>query len=231
MTNFVDNAGIYIESNPWLALVAVFLGGLLTASSPCVLAMIPLMMSFVAGRKKPGFWGAFFLSLIFVLGLAITFTAMGMVAALAGKPYGEVPSGWNWVVSLICLLMGLHVVGLIEIKIPNLAPFQPKIRGPAGALILGLLFGLVSAPCAGPIVVVLLAYLAGSGASIPYGGLLLLAYALGHSLLILLAGTSMGFAQHLVESRRMTRATEIMRRGAGVVIVLVGAFFAYRALG
>ena len=51
LNRLVANAGQYIHTNPWLALVAVFLGGIITASNPCVLAMIPLMMSFVAGRK------------------------------------------------------------------------------------------------------------------------------------------------------------------------------------
>jgi cytochrome c biogenesis protein CcdA len=100
----------------------------------------------------------------------------------------------------------------------------------AGALIMGLLFGVVSAPCAAPILVVLLTYLAGAGASVAYGGVLLLAYALGHSVLILVAGTSMGAARTLIESRRVTRATEIMRRAAGVVIVVVGLYFGYLGL-
>ena len=51
LEQLVANAGDYIHSNPAIALVAVFIGGLLTASNPCVLAMIPLMMSFVAGRR------------------------------------------------------------------------------------------------------------------------------------------------------------------------------------
>ena len=97
-------------------------------------------------------------------------------------------------------------------------------------MILGLLFGLVSAPCAAPILVVLLTYLAGSGASIPYGGGLLLAYALGHSLLIIVAGTSMGAARALIENKKMTRATEILRRGAGAVILLVGLYFGLRGV-
>ena len=61
LDTFVADANQYIHTNPWLALVAVFVGGILTASNPCVLAMIPLMMSFVAGRKeeKPGVLRAF----------------------------------------------------------------------------------------------------------------------------------------------------------------------------
>jgi len=99
-----------------------------------------------------------------------------------------------------------------------------------GALVLGLLFGIVSAPCAAPILVVLLTYLAGSGSSVSWGGTLLLVYALGHSVLILIAGTSMGAARQLIENKKATRALEILRRGAGAAIVLVGVYFAYRGL-
>ncbi len=76
----------------------------------------------------------------------------------------------------------------------------------------------------------LLTYLAGSGASVPYGALLLLVYALGHSVLILLAGTSMGAARKLIESKKITRATDVMRRLAGAIIILVGVFFVYSGL-
>jgi len=231
--DFVTNAGQYIDTSPWLAIVAVFLGGVLTASNPCVLAMIPLMMSFVAGRKqeKPGVLRAFGFSMIFVLGLSITFTGLGMIAALAGKMYGDVSGVWNWIVALVCVVMGLHLMNVLTVPIPSLGDrVQPKTRGFLGALLLGLLFGLVSAPCAAPILVVLLTYLAGSGASVTYGGLLLLVYALGHSLLILIAGTSMGAARALIENKKMTRAMDILRKVAGAVIVLVGVYFGYRGV-
>jgi len=231
--DLVQNAGQYINTNPWLAIAAVFVGGILTASNPCVLAMIPLMMSVVAGRREEGprVLRALGFSFVFVLGLSITFTAMGMVAALAGRIYGEVSSAWNWVVAAVCVVMGLHLMGVLTVPIPTLAgKVQPKTRGLLGALVLGLLFGLVSAPCAAPILVVLLTYLAGSGASVPYGGLLLLVYALGHSLLIIIAGTSMGAARTLIENKKMMRTTGILRKSAGAVIVLVGLYFGYRGL-
>ena len=233
LDSFVANANQYIHTNPWLALVAVFVGGILTASNPCVLAMIPLMMSFVAGRKeeKPGVLRAFLFSLVFILGLAVTFTVLGMIAALAGKMYGDVSGVWNWVVATVCVVMGLHLMGLLTIPIPSLGgKLQPKTRGFLGALVLGLLFGVVSAPCAAPILVVLLTYLAGSGSSVAWGGTLLLVYALGHSVLILIAGTSMGAARQLIENKKATRVLEILRRGAGAAIVLVGVYFAYRGL-
>jgi cytochrome c-type biogenesis protein len=232
LTEFLDNAGQYIHTNPWLAIVAVFLGGLVTASNPCVLAMIPLMMSFVAGRREQGVnvWRGFFYSLLFIAGLSITFTALGMIAALAGTLYGDVSVVWNWVVALVCLVMGLHLMGVLKFTIPMPFDFRPKTTGALGAFILGLLFGIVSAPCAAPILVVLLTYLAGPGSSVPYGGLLLFVYALGHSVLILIAGTSVGLARKLIESKKAARVTDILRRVAGGLIVLIGAYFLYRGL-
>jgi len=233
LDSFVASAGQYIHTNPWLALGAVFVGGILTASNPCVLAMIPLMMSFVAGRReeKTGVLRAFLFSLVFIFGLAVTFTVLGMIAALAGKMYGDVSGAWNWIVAVVCVAMGLHLMGVLTIPIPSLGgKLQPKTRGVLGALVLGLLFGIVSAPCAAPILVVLLTYLAGSGSSVTLGGTLLLVYALGHSVLILIAGTSMGAARQLIENKKATRVLEILRRGAGAAIVLVGAYFAHRGL-
>jgi cytochrome c-type biogenesis protein len=230
---FLANVGQYISTNPWLALAAVFVGGMLTASNPCVLAMIPLMMGFVAGRRedRAGVMRAFVYSLVFVFGLAITFTALGMIAALAGKMYGDVSSVWSWIVAAVCAVMGLHLMGVLTIPIPSLGGrLQPKTRGLLGALVLGLLFGVVSAPCAAPILVVLLTYLAGSGSSVTWGGVLLLVYALGHSALILIAGTSMGAARKLIENKKANRVLEITRRSAGAMIVLIGVYFAYRGL-
>ncbi len=91
LSELLRHTNQYVTTNPWLALVAVFLGGALTASNPCVLAMIPLMMSFVAGRKdeRTGPLRALGYSLVFVTGLALTFTMMGVSAALAGKVYGD----------------------------------------------------------------------------------------------------------------------------------------------
>jgi cytochrome c-type biogenesis protein len=233
LSEFVTRVSAYLHANPLLALLAVFVGGVLTASNPCVLAMVPLMMSFVAGEKPQAHpvRRAFALSLLFVLGLAITFTALGMIAALAGRLYGEVPAFWNWIVAVVSVAMGLHLMGILTVPIPALGGrLAPRVRGGLGALLLGLLFGVVSAPCAAPILVVLLTYLAGSGSSVAWGASLLFVYALGHSVLILVAGVSMGAARALLENRQATRVLARLRQAAGAVIILVGVYFAYRGL-
>jgi len=232
LESLLGNVQGFIHTNPWLAVPVVFLGGALTASNPCVLAMVPLMVSFVAGRQEKGLGAAraFGYSLVFVLGLAITFVVLGVAAALAGSLYGDVSGAWKWIVAAVCLVMGLHLLGVLRFKIPMPLQLQPKTTGLVGALVLGLLFGVVSAPCAAPILIVLLTYIAGSGASLVYGGLLLLVYALGHSVLILVAGTSMGLACRLIESKKITRATDLMRRAAGAIVILLGVYFAWQAL-
>ena len=221
----------YVHTNPWLAILVVLLGGMVSASSPCVLAMVPLMISFVAGRQERGLGPlrACGYSLVFVLGLSTTFVVLGLGAAIAGSLYGQVAGAWKWVVATVCLVMGLHLIGFLRFNLPMPLRLQPRTTGILGALLLGLLFGVVSAPCAAPILVVLLTYVATSGASLVYGALLLLVYALGHSVLILVAGTSMGAARKLVESRNITRATDGLRRIAGALIILVGIYFGYQA--
>ncbi|MBT3221545.1 MAG: cytochrome c biogenesis protein CcdA [Proteobacteria bacterium] len=231
MYTLVESVSAWLHTNPWLALIGVFLGGALTSANPCVLATIPLVMGFVMGRREEtGPLKALGYSLVFVFGLAITFVILGVTAALAGSLYGEVPSFFSWIVAAVCLVMGIHMVGIIELPIPNLVRKQPKATGVAGALLLGLLFGFVSAPCAAPLLIVLLTYLAGSGASVAWGAMLLLVYALGHSVLVLIAGTSMGAAQALLNSDRLKRVTEVLHRVAGVLVILVGAWFLMSSL-
>ncbi len=226
MTELVQLVEAWLHTNPWLALGGVFLGGVLTAASPCVLATIPLVMGFVMGRREEaGPVKALGYTLLFVLGLAITFVGLGMAASLAGSLYGEIPAFFSWIVAAVCVVMGLHMLGVFQVPIPALVKKQPKVGGALGALLLGLLFGFVSAPCAAPILIVLLAYLAGSGASVAWGGLLLLVYALGHSVLVLVAGTSMGAARKLLASKRLQRATNVLHKAAGVVIIGVGLWF------
>lgn len=228
---FLSDVDVYVQSSPWLAFAAVFLGGLLTATNPCVLAMIPLMMSYVAGRREEGSgaWRAFGFSAVFVLGLSVTFTVLGLVAALAGQAYEGVSPVWNGVVAVVCLVMGLHLTGLVHVPIPAPAALPRRFRGLLGAFVLGLLFGVVSAPCAAPILVVILVYLSGADASPAYGAALLLTYGIGHSVLLLVAGTSVGLARRLLASAGFQRSFDLLRRGAGVVIILVGAWFALSA--
>ena len=170
LESFLGNAQTYVQTNPWLAFAAVFVGGALTASSPCVLAMIPLVIGFVGGYDQVSGWrrSAGF-SLVFVFGLAVSFTAMGLIAISLGRLFGDVGGFWPWIIAAVCLAMAAHLWNLWTFSVPErLARYRPKHAGIIGAFTLGLLFGLVSAPCAAPILVVILTYIAAKG-NVIYG--------------------------------------------------------------
>ncbi len=222
---FVSSAEALAQTSPWLAFAAVFAGGALTAANPCVLAMIPLMMGFIGGNDSISGWRrSLGYSLVFVFGLAVTFTAMGAAAVLLGRLFGDVGRFWPWTIALVCIAMAAHLWGLWSFGVPQwLARYRPRHSGVIGAFALGMLFGVVSAPCAAPILVVVLTYIA-SKANLPYGLALLWAYAVGHCLLIVAAGTSAGVAKRLIESRNFNMANLYVKRLAGLAIAVVGVY-------
>jgi len=220
-----------IQHSPWLALGAVFVGGLLTASNPCVLAVIPLSIAYVGGAAGATNWRrSLGFSLCMAVGLSLTFAVLGVLASLLGGAVGGSKRMWNIVIGAVCLVMGLHLMEVVQVRMPAVARVQPAARGALGALLLGVLFGFVSTPCAGPILLVLLAYLSTQGASPIYGGALLLSYGMGHCALIIVAGTSMGAARGLLESRRFAKWTDVCKKIAGGVIVAIGVYFVLQAI-
>ncbi len=225
MTGLFGDISQLLQHNPWLAVVAVFFGGITTALNPCVLAMIPLLMGVVAGnRETTTVKRSLVFSLFFVLGLALTFTVLGLISGLLGRMFGDVGGFWKYLVAAVCLVMGLQLLGAfsLDMRLPRM--LKVRKEGRLGAFLLGLLFGVVSTPCAVPILAVLLAFVAQKG-NVVYGGLLLFSYALGHSALILIAGTSMGAAKKLIESKGLRRTNLVLQKAAGVLIILVGAYF------
>jgi cytochrome c biogenesis protein CcdA len=227
MNGLFGDISTILQQNPWLAPVAVFIGGLTTALNPCVLAMIPLLMSVIAGNKETTtVRRSLVFSLFFVLGLAVTFTTLGLVSGLMGRMFGDVGKFWKYAVAGVCLLMGLYLLGVIKWTLPLPTGIRVRKRGNVGAFLLGLLFGVVSTPCAVPILAVLLAFVAEKG-NIVYGGFLLFVYALGHAALVLVAGTSVGAAKSLLESKGLRKAHVVIQKVAGVLIIGIGIYFLF----
>jgi cytochrome c-type biogenesis protein len=190
-----------------------------------VLAMIPLMIGFVGGtRELTGIKKSLLFSLLFVIGLSITFSILGVIAATTGRLLGDIGNFWRYIVVAVCFLMGIHLLEIFKIPIPRINVGNPKTTGLIGALLMGMLFGLVSTPCAVPILAVILVLIASKG-SIVYGLGLLFFYALGHCVLILIAGTSIGVAKGLLESKRFQKFNFYLRKVAAILIILVGIYF------
>ena len=146
-----------------LILILVFAGGLMTSLSPCILSMLPVMLGYIGGLEKPTKTKGFITSASFVLGLAVTFAILGIVASLLGKAFGQIGPAWAYIIGFFSILMGLQLIGVINFNLPGLQAMPEKKGGVFGSFGVGLLFGLVASPCATPVLAVLMTYVAGQG--------------------------------------------------------------------
>jgi len=226
---FLENIEQIIAMYPLLAFGAVFLAGVLSSASPCVLVTIPLVVGFVGGYSEGDRWKAFRYSLAFILGLSLTFTAFGAAAGLLGTMFGTLGGPWYLIAGVIALVMGGQLMGLYEINLPIKRDYKPQRGGIVGAFLLGLFFGVVSSPCATPVLVVLLTLVAGKG-QVLYGIALLFCYAVGHCLLMLFAGTFTGFVEGFIKARGVVNFSLWAKRVSGLLVVLAGAWFLRQGL-
>jgi len=225
----LDNIEQIVAAYPLLAFGAVFLAGVLSSASPCVLATIPLVVGFVGGYSDGDRAKAFRYSLTFILGLSLTFTAFGAAAGLLGTMFGTLGGPWHLIAGVIALVMGGQLLGLYEIRLPVRRDYKPRQGGIVGAFLLGLFFGVVSSPCATPVLVVLLTVVAGKG-QVLYGTALLFVYAIGHCLLMLFAGTFTGFVEGFVKARGVVNFSLWAKRVSGLVVALAGGWFVWQGL-
>jgi cytochrome c-type biogenesis protein len=208
-----------------LGFVLVFLGGLVTSLGPCNVATIPLIVGFVGGSADLSRRRSFSLSLAFALGLAVTFVLLGVAVALVGGMVGVAMRGWYYLVAVICFVIGLQMLGVLQLQIPTwfgrLRERVVTIKGTPGAFALGLVSGLVASQCATPVLAAILTYVMLKGALV-YGAALLFVYALGRGVPVVLAGTFTGALKGL---QSLGRWSEWIERASGVVIIVVGLYF------
>jgi len=224
MEPILNNIQHVIQDRHGLAFAAVFAGGLISAASPCVLAAIPLVIGYVGGYSEGNKKKAAVFSLVFVLGLSITFTLLGVAASAMGQFLGFMGRWLYLGLALIAVLMGLQLMGFISVPLPFQKTRAVRTKGLPGAFLLGMLTGTVSSPCATPVLAVILVYVSTRG-DVLYGGSLLFVYALGHCALIFMAGLSVGLTGSIVSSRGVKDFASYSKRFSGAVLVVVGLYF------
>lgn len=229
MDELLSSISTLILNNAWIAPFLALIAGILTSFTPCSLSSIPLIIGYVGGTgngrstKK-----AFLLSLTFVIGQAITFTLLGIIATMAGSLIGASSKWWYIALGTLMLLMALQTWGIYEIIPSTYLVSKSKRKGYIGALIAGILAGIFSSPCSTPVLIALLAIVAGSG-NIAWGMLLLLLYSLGHGILAIISGTSIGFVQKLARNPKYGTMSNILKVIMGLMISLIGFYMFYLA--
>lgn len=226
ITQWLETLSTLISNNFWLAPVLALFAGVLTSVTPCALSSVPLVIGYVGGTGNNDPKKAFRLSLTFALGMAVTFTALGTMASLLGNLIGTSSKWWYIVLGVLMLLMALQTWEIFNFIPSTYLTRKTTRRGYIGAFIAGILGGIFSSPCATPVLVVLLGIVARSG-NVAWGILLLLLYSLGHSLLVLVAGTSIGFVKKVTSSGKYGLFSKVLKYAMGGAILLIAFYMFY----
>jgi cytochrome c-type biogenesis protein len=195
--NLAESLSTYLNVGSGMAYIIAFLAGVLVSFTPCIYPLIPINIGFIGSRAKGSRFKAFYLSLAFVIGIALTYSILGLIASLGGKIFGQFQSNpWSFlVVGNICLFLGLSMLGVFNLPLIQLSKSSPvsKNKGVSkttllGALGLGCVSALIIGPCTTPVLGVLLLYVS-SQKNIIFGAGLLFTFALGMGTLLIICGT------------------------------------------
>jgi len=212
--------------------MGAFGAGSVTALAPCSLVSVPLLVGTsvalnkdLQGRKKALYTYAF--AFLFALGVMISFSILGLIVAKFGGFFSVAPI-WAYVLAaLFSMLIGLYALGVLgEINKSSIMSHLIKYRL-AGGFVIGIVFGLVSTPCASAPLVAIITVAANSGYVYAYG--LILTFALGHSLLLLVAGVSVGFTQTITSNMALTKISNGINKAFALLLLGMGVYFAWQA--
>ena len=210
----------------WLAFLLVFAGGILTSLTPCVYPLIPITVSVFGANESAGLFKSFLLSVVYVIGIVVTYAILGVAVASTGAVFGQIMAN-PWVVgfiSLILVTLGLSMFGVFEIRLPYAVQNRLNTVGGtgfAGAFAMGTVAGVIAAPCTGPALAVVLTYIATTG-SLFLGFWLMFTYALGMGLLFIGIGTFSGLLSALPRSGGWMYVLENI---FGVAIITMALYF------
>lgn len=225
MTSLFEQFGMFLSENIFIAIFIALFAGIIASFTPCGVSSIPLIIGYVGGYKGEDKRKPLMYSLIFSLGLAITFTILGVLSATVGRIFIGLGNWLYIILGIIMLIVGLQMFDIIKIG-GNSCKVPKKNKGLFGAFILGILGGVFATPCSTPVLIAILAFVAQKG-NILLGGLLLLIYSIGHCALIMIAGTSVGFAQSISNSNKTNKISKILKYSLAVIVMLFGFYMIY----
>jgi thiol:disulfide interchange protein DsbD len=220
-------------------LLGVFFAGLLLNTTPCVYPIIPITIGFFVNQSasregKPKISRTFFMASMYVLGMALTYSLLGVIAAKSGGLFGALLQKW-WVLAVLAgtmVALSLSMFGVYEFKLPEslnrmATSSTQSTSGMLGAFVMGLTMGIVAAPCIGPFVLGLLVHVSTKG-SAAYGFMLFFVLALGLGLPYLVLGTFSGALKTLPRSG-LWMVT--VRKVFGLVLIGMALYFLMPLMG
>ncbi len=175
-------AGTLESSGLFISILVVFLGGLALNLTPCVYPLIPITIGYFGGQSEGSTGKLFGLGIFYVLGIALTYSIVGVVTSLSGSVFGTLMQNpvVVIVVAAVLVALSLSMFGLYEFKMPDKWVMKAggAKSGVFGAFFMGLTMGIVAAPCIGPFVLGLVTYVGAKGDPV-YGFFMFFFLALG----------------------------------------------------
>jgi cytochrome c-type biogenesis protein len=219
------------EQGTGLALAGAFLWGVASiVLSPCHLASIPLVVSYVNRGSVLSVRRALGVSTLFSLGIFISVVLIGLVTAVLGRMLGDIGPWGKWIVAGVFMVFGLVLLDVISLPWsgPNMA--SNKQSGFTGAFILGLIFGIAVGPCTFAYMVPVLAIVFDrADTGFFYSILLITLYSIGHCGVIVIAGTLGARLQTYLNWNQKSHLTERIRKFCGIILILVGLYLLWKA--
>jgi thiol:disulfide interchange protein DsbD len=223
-----------VMAGSMLAYVLVFAAGIFTSFTPCVYPVVPLTVGYIGAAAGKSKLQGFFLSISYVLGMAVVYTVFGLVLTLVlGKMMGTFFAGpWGkLIIAVMSLAFALAMFGLYEVKLPDSLASKlqlgGKVGGLLGAFLVGAVSGFVVGPCTAPVLGVILAMAAESGKPF-YAGSLMFVFALGMGLLLIVVGTFAGLIMNLPRGGKWMIW---VKYALGVVLLFVAGYYTVKAIG
>ncbi|MFC1811412.1 cytochrome c biogenesis CcdA family protein [Thermodesulfobacteriota bacterium] len=223
---------VFLTVNEWIvggtavAAVGCFVWGVISVLfSPCHLASIPLIVAYVGGQQRalsPKQASSY--AALFTLGLFITIAVIGIVCAMLGRMLGDVGNWWQILIGLILVWVALGMLGVEKCSMSGSLLYRLNLRGLFGAFALGLAYGVLSGSCTFGFIAPILAIITVQQ-KVATGVLFIFLFAVGHCLPIVVAGSSTAAIRRLMENSTWQNAGNWFRKGAGVVICLLGVYF------
>lgn len=217
-----------------IAIAAAFTWGVLSiVLSPCHLASIPLIVGFIDEQGRISTIRAFVLSILFATGILITIGLIGLITGLAGRMLGDIGRWGNYFVAVIFFVVGLHLMGILPLpfleKGAQTSGFSRK--GLLAAFLLGLIFGVALGPCTFAYMAPMLGVVFSvSTTQLLFAISLILAYALGHCAIIVLAGTFTEVVQKYLNWNEHSKGADILKKICGVLVILGGIYLIFSVL-
>jgi cytochrome c-type biogenesis protein len=193
--------------------------------SPCHLASIPLIIAYVGGQQQalsPKQASSY--AVLFTLGLFITISVIGMVCALLGRMLGDVGNYWQILIGLLLVWLALGMLGVEKCSMSGGLLYRLSLKGLFGSFALGLAYGVLSGSCTFGFIAPILAIIT-IQQKLAAGILFIVLFAVGHCLPIVIAGSSTAAVRRLLENSTWQDAGNWFRKGAGMLIGLLGIYF------